>query len=191
MTCIVGVVKKGVVYMGGDSCASGRSWQTLTDSKVFILGEVMLGVSGSLRHLDLLKFAWPGASVNEANTDPERFLRTTFASSVWDTMEKYRQNVDGTLDNSSFLIGFRGKLYEFQSDYSILSAPDWGTAIGSGDDPARGSLFTTRNMKLTPEARVKIALEAAEAVSPGVRAPFNTIKLGPVRPVRLRARKVN
>jgi hypothetical protein len=43
------------------------------------------------------------------------------------------------------------------------------TAVGSGHDIAKGSLFSTEG---DPQTRVLLALEAAERFSAAVRAPF-------------------
>lgn len=184
MTCIAGVVDKGIVYIGGDSCASSNSWVTVNDAKVFAIGDVLFGVAGSFRLADLVRHAWPGAI--QENQEQERFLRTTFVDSLYATLERYRVNdPDGHFDGE-ILFGYNGRLYTVQSDYSVLSAPPCGMAIGSGSDAARGSLYTTSKLRMTPERRVLAALAASESVTPSVRAPFHVMRTNANRLPRLR-----
>ncbi len=58
MTCIVGLVHEGVVYMGGDSAATSSAYlnQTiLATEKVFRNGEFLIGAAGSERASLLLR----------------------------------------------------------------------------------------------------------------------------------------
>ena len=50
MTCIVGLVENGVVYIGGDSSGVG-GWNLMLrkDRKVFRVGEALLGFTSSFR----------------------------------------------------------------------------------------------------------------------------------------------
>lgn len=177
MTCIVGLVDKGTVYMGGDSCASSDyAHQIVGNPKVFRIGEMILGVCGSFRLIDLLRFSVQG--VAETDQHPERFLRTTFTENVYNVMEKYHESEKGELQGC-LLIGYKGALYEMQSDYSILNAPEWGLSVGSGVYAARGALHALSKHRYTPEKKVMMALEAAEAVAVGVKGPFKVITLEP------------
>jgi hypothetical protein len=76
----------------------------------------------------------------------------------------------------NFLVGYKGKLYEIQDDFSVLNSPDIGMSVGSGASSARGSLHTTRDDK-KPHDRILKALEAAASVAVGVAAPFIQLEL--------------
>jgi hypothetical protein len=57
MTCIVGLVEDGVVYMGGDSAAcDNSSLQIIRGSKVFKKDGFLFGVSGNPRMSDVLRY---------------------------------------------------------------------------------------------------------------------------------------
>ncbi len=177
MTCIVGVVKKGVkdiVYMGGDSCGSSpASWQTVGNPKVFKVGEFLIGCTSSFRMIDLLAHNLDVERSHPDDSD-DKFLRTTFIENVRKCLKVGGYGKEDRGGN--FLIGYRGKLYEVQGDFSVLNCPEWGSSVGSGEGPARGSLWTTRKEK-DPKKRVMTALEAAEAVVPSVRGPMLILDL--------------
>lgn len=176
MTCIVGLVDKGTVYMGGDSCASDyNTYINSAKGKVFRKGEALIGVCGKSKVIDLLKYHMP--DLPDTNEDFEAYLRTTFMPNVHAVIKKWAWNTDEQFE-SEFLLGFKGRLYVFQSDFSILDTPAYGASVGSGCEVAMGSLFTTsklRSRRLTPKNRVMLALEAAEAVVTSVKGPFEIL----------------
>lgn len=176
MTCIVGLVDKGTIYMGGDSCASDRhTYFNSATGKVFKKGEALIGMCGSHKAIDLLKYHLP--NLPDTDEDFESYLRTTFMPNVYNLMKKWVWNTDEEFE-SEFLLGFKGKLYVFQNDFSILDTPSYGASVGSGCEVAMGSLVTTskiRSRRLTPKTRVMLALEAAEAVVTSVKGPFEIL----------------
>ena len=57
MTCIVGLVDNGKIYMGGDSAGvSNLDIRIRADQKVFKTGEFIMGFTSSFRMGDLLKY---------------------------------------------------------------------------------------------------------------------------------------
>lgn len=178
MTCIVGIAKEGKVYIGGDSCGSSYSWQQVGNPKVFTVdGRFLIGCTTSFRMIDLLRFEFSVPEQTSKQNDDE-FMRTTFVRSV---RECFRHG--GWMDKASeknqggnFLVGYKGKLYEVQDDFSVLNSPEIGMSVGSGEMPARGSLYTTKDKK-DQESRVRTALESAESVVVSVRGPFDILTL--------------
>jgi ATP-dependent protease HslVU (ClpYQ) peptidase subunit len=173
MTCIVGVAKKGKVYIGGDSCGSGHTWQQVGNPKVFLVdNRFLIGCTTSFRMIDLLRFE---LKVDDQPTDvsDDAFIRTTFVKAVRECFKEHGWLGKASEKNEggNFLLGYKGTLYEVQDDFSVLNSPVEGMSVGSGESPARGSLYTTRGDK-DPEARITKALEAAEAIAMGVKAPF-------------------
>jgi len=173
MTCIVGLVHKDKVYMGGDSCGSSvSSWTYVGNPKVFkVQNKFLIGCTSSFRMIDLLTHKLNVQREHPDDSD-DLFMRTTFIEGVRNCLKEGGfAKTSAPESGGNFLVGYNGKLYEVQGDYSILNCPDWGSSVGSGEGPARGSLWTTRNDK-DPKKRVQIALEAAEAVVPSVRGPM-------------------
>lgn len=177
MTCIVGVVNKSKIYMGGDSCGSSSwSWQTVGNPKVFKVQDFLIGCTSSFRMIDLLAH---NLNVQRSHPDDsdDKFMRTTFIEGVRACLKNGGfSKKDAPEKGGNFLVGYNGKLYEVQDDFSILNCPEWGASVGSGEFAARGSLWTTRKDK-DPKKRVQTALEAAEAVVPSVRGPMVILEL--------------
>lgn len=173
MTCIVGVTNKGKVYMGGDSCGSSpHSQQTVGNPKVFKVNDFLIGCTSSFRMIDLLAHNLSVGRDHPEDSD-DKFMRTTFIEGVRSCLKKggFAKSSSGVETGGNFLVGYHGKLYEVQEDYSILNCETWGSSVGSGEGPARGSLWTTRNDK-DPKKRVLTALNSAEAMVPSVRGPM-------------------
>ena len=173
MTCIVGIAHNGKVYMGGDSCGSSYTWQTVGNPKVFrVDNRFLIGCTTSFRMIDILRFELE-VGEQAADVSDDEFIRTTFIRAVRDCFKEHGWLKGSTDKNEggNFLLGYRGTLYEVQDDFSVLNSPKTGMAVGSGESPARGSLHTTREDS-DAQKRVIQALEAAEAVAIGVKAPF-------------------
>lgn len=57
MTCIVGLIEQGVIYLGGDSISVSSYNKTLNrDSKVFQRNGLLLGTCGHIRLRNLLQY---------------------------------------------------------------------------------------------------------------------------------------
>lgn len=184
MTCVVGIEKDGIVYIGADSAAIDAgtlSISTRADEKVFLAGddEILVGFSGSFRVGQLLRYAleFPEASRKKS---PMAFMVTDFMNAV-----RQLQSVHGALKKENeeeshdgpFLVGYAGKLYCIESDFQVGCPADGYDALGCGSQIALGALFATKNLKLTPVERITLALEAASEYSAGVRKPFRILEL--------------
>ena len=173
MTCIAGVVHRGRVYIGGDSAGvCGYDLTVRRDGEVFRNGPFVLGFTGSFRMGQLLAHAFRPSPVPKKRGALERYmvvdfvdaLRATLKERGWARKES-EQEVGG-----HFLVGVAGRLFHVESDYQVGEARDGFDAVGCGGEAARGALFATTNLK--PEARVRMALRAAERCNAGVRGPF-------------------
>lgn len=184
MTCIVGIVHEGVVYMGGDSAAAdptSLALRILTDPKVFVNDALVIGCCSSLRILQLMQHSL------DIPDKPER--KDDLAYLITDVMDAVRamhkDKGSGKKENelethdSHFLIGYNGCIYYVEDDFQVYRTPDSFAAIGCGADLALGALYATRNSLMGPKERIYLALEAAAAYSAGVRAPFHILKHDP------------
>jgi hypothetical protein len=89
----------------------------------------------------------------------------------------YAEIKDNVVRGGFFLFGYRGKLYEVESDFQIGKYVKNYCAVGCGSDYALGCLHGLENSKLLPKEKVTRALEAAEEFSAGVRRPFNIVSV--------------
>jgi hypothetical protein len=175
MTCIVGLVDKGDVYIGGDSAGvAGLSLSIRADEKVFGNGPFIMGFTSSFRMGQLLryKFSPPAQTVHQ---DDMEYMVTSFIDAC---RTCFSQNGFGDKDatrGGSFLVGYKGSLYTIEGDYQVgkLHAPF--DSVGCGSDLALGALYATEG--LPPEKRINLALQAASTFSAGVSPPFVVLRL--------------
>lgn len=179
MTCIVALQHEGKVFVGGDAAAT-NTWSlsqiTIARPKVFTKSDMIFGFAGSPRdmltvqykthfdrwHPDVCLEEYMVCSVSEAIRNS---LKAAGSVRIADSVE--------TMD-SVFLVAFRNELFAIYSDFSVIRSSDPFAAIGSGEDLALGSLYTSPP-DMDPTQRVLKALEAAAKFNAGVKAPF-TVK---------------
>lgn len=179
MTCIVGLVDKGVIYMGGDSVAvGGLSIEVRADPKVFVRGPMVFGFTSSFRMGQLLEHALHVPEQLPSKSDAA-YLVTDFVDAVRALYrergfmgKEYEREAGGT-----FLLGYREGLYMVSDDFQVGRSLHPFSAVGCGGDIALGALHATRRSSLKPQERVLRALEAAAEFSAGVRAPFTVVRL--------------
>jgi hypothetical protein len=178
MTCVAGIVEKGTIYLGADSCGSdGRlSKQNRKDEKVFVSGEFVMGFTSSFRMGQVLRYNFnPPPIHDEALEDLMRYMVGEFIPAVRNALKEagYTHIEDNVEDGGTFLVGVRGRLFQVENDFQVGERHEPYTAIGCGDDLALGALFVTKG---SPRQRLKKALEAAEKFSAGVQRPFNFVQ---------------
>jgi hypothetical protein len=176
MTCIVGLVEGGRVHLGGDSQGTGGySKSVRLDPKVFKRGKFVIGFTSSFRMGQVLQHKLNVPDQPEGVDDHE-FMVTTFVDSVRSCFKDsgYARKEHEVEEGGTFLVGYKGKLYEIQSDYQVAIYAETYTAIGCGDDIAKGAMFA-QDPNVNPLHRIQIALEAASRFSAGVGAPFNFV----------------
>lgn len=177
MTAIVGIAEDGKVWIGGDSAGvGGLSMQTRTDPKVFLNGEFVFGYSTSFRMGQLLEYEFSPPMPIEGESGMAYMVRR-FIPCVKDCLSLggFQAVENGQDSGGTFLVGYRGQLYEIESDYQVARVRQGYHACGCGDDLALGSLHTTAQLGLRPEERIEMALSAAAEFSAGVRGPFSIL----------------
>ena len=171
MTCIVGIMHAGEVWIGGDSAGvGGYSLSHRADEKVFTNGEFVMGFTTSFRMGQILRYRFTPPPITTA--DLRRYMATEFIDAARSAMKDggYLKVSDGREDGGTFLVGVRGQLFAVEDDFQVGVSCDGYDAVGCGHDIAKGALFATQGMP--PEQRINIALEAAARFSAGVRPPF-------------------
>lgn len=177
MTCIVGLVSDGDVYIGGDSAGvAGYSMAVRAERKVFRNGPFIMGFTSSFRMGNLLQYSFtpprhhPGDSIN-------RFMVVDFINAVRECLKTggYAEKHNESERGGTFLVGYAGRLFSIYDDYQVGECVDGFSSVGCGFEIALGSLFSTKTHEA--ETRVMTALRAAEQYSAGVRGPFHVEKL--------------
>lgn len=178
MTCIVALVDKGDIYMGGDSAGvAGLDLQSRADEKIFRNGPMVFGFTTSFRMGQLLRYSLKIPKNNHKND--YSYMCTDFIDAVRDTLKKggWASKKNETENGGTFLVGYHSKIYCIQDDYQVAMGTCGYNSVGCGDDYAKGVLFFLQTIIMPAKEQVRHALTAAAAMSAGVRAPFKIIKL--------------
>jgi len=180
MTCIVGLIDKDVTYIGADSLGSnGYSKIVRNDRKVFHMKDIqnaVIGYTSSYRMGQLLMYATgliDKRDVLERDLDHE-YLVNKFIPNVHKLFNDggYGKTHEGQKDGGVFLLGYKNKLYEIESDFQVGESAKNYNSVGCGDNYALGSLFSTEGTDLSPIERIHKALQAATEFSTGVQGPY-------------------
>lgn len=179
MTCIVGIAKGGTVYIGGDSAGvSGLDLIVRQDRKVFINGDFVMGFTTSFRMGQLIQYAFKPPK-RHPDTPVMAFMVTEFVNALRECLKAggYATQKDGAEQAGCFLVGYCGRLFTIEGDYQVAESASGYHAVGCGEAFALGVLYATSAVS-DQHARLALALEAAQAYSAGVRAPFHFVEGG-------------
>lgn len=189
MTCIVGVIDKGKVYIGGDSAAISDEdliYNIREDEKVFRKGEFIFGFSSSFRMGQILRFKF-NPPKKTAKMDDFEYMVTRFIDDLKKCFSDSDYH-DFKDDGASFLVGYNGKLYEILSDFQVGISSEGYATLGCGSEIASGALYVCKDA--SGHDRVRVALEAAAHHSMGVRPPFKILSVGKEKTIARNRRKI-
>jgi len=176
MTCIVGLIKNGNVYMGGDSAGtSGLDTELRKDPKVFKNGDFLIGYTSSFRMGQLLRFKFTPPSIAE-DIDIYTYMCTSFVDEVRKIFKEggFSKNKESVETGGRFLVGYKGRLFQIDDDFQVGESFNSFNAVGCGDRYAKGALEVLVNypVKFDSVEIVKYSLRVAEKFSAGVSGPF-------------------
>ncbi len=187
MTCIVGLVEKGEVLIGGDSAGVNCSSLAMTvraDHKIFRNGPFLMGFTTSFRMGQLLRFSF-NPPKRHSDTDVYAYMVTDFVDAVRTCLKDggYAERSHDAERGGEFLVGYEGRIFRVESDYQVGESSCGYNAVGCGEDFALGSLYSTTGA--APKDRIHQALKAAAQFSAGVSAPFHIVGGTDKEPKRL------
>ena len=171
MTVLVGIVDEGSVYIGADRGATDdNTIISMSRPKITIKNGWIFAYSGSLgtgQLLEFIEFPIPKGDIY-------KLVRLDIVSSLKNLIDEYgKEDEDNSVD---FLIGSEGILFEFcTTDWSVTEVQE--TAVGSGNQLALGSLYTTLPFDMTVEERITLAISAAIHYSPTCQGPLDIFSL--------------
>jgi hypothetical protein len=183
LTCIVGLLDGDNIYIGGDSAeVGGCQLNVRADQKVFRNGPFLMGFTSSFRMGQLLRYKFnppehPYIAGMDKKIDTYKYMVTYFVDAVRQCLKDggFATKKDEEESGGNFLVGYDSRLFEIEGDYQVAEQVAKYNAVGCGSQIALGSLYSTGGQP--PEDRVRLALEAAERFSSGVRGPFVIKKL--------------
>jgi ATP-dependent protease HslVU (ClpYQ) peptidase subunit len=181
MTCIIGYKVNNLVYIGGDSCGADSYSYTKRirkDSKVFKNGEYIIGYTSSFRMGQLLRFnELPIPKVGE---DLYQFFCTKFIDTIREILKKggYATVKENAEQGGCFLVGYRDRLFEIESDFQVSEVADSFDSIGCGSNFSLGALKILEKESISPIEKISRALEVASYFSAYVTPPFLVMRTG-------------
>lgn len=177
MTCIVALKDKDTVWIGADSLGSNLYTKSVQSMSKVVRHEtfknILMGFTCSFRHIDILRYdeeIFNKIDWYENEKIDHKYMVTQFIPKLQERFEKEPDK--RTKENISFIVATNNDIFEIQDDYAVLVPQDGYCSVGCGEDIALGSLYTTKDLGMTPQDRIIKALEAAENISCGVQRPF-------------------
>jgi hypothetical protein len=173
VTCVAGIAEEGRVWIGADSAASDNvgCLALRAAPKVFRLGNMVIGCSGSFRASQLIRYK---LSVPEHKRGAlDKWMATTFVEGLRKALMDGGHTVKKDNEEMAelwMLVGVRGRLFQVEGDFQVGENVHGFDAVGSGAEAALGALFARRTGG--PRARIMSALKAASAFRVDVRPPF-------------------
>lgn len=174
MSTVVALTTEGGAWIGADSRATCEDGEIRPGDaeKIFKNGRYIVGFIGSVRGGQILRPEYFDA--------PEKI--TDWPDAVVDQSE-----IKGCLGQSeqqtalmlcNYVIGDTrtGKVYEMLIDFQFTEIKEY-TCVGSGGPYAFGSLFTTEELNINGEERVRMALEAAIKFDGASGGPIHIMKV--------------
>lgn len=176
MTCIIGLVHNGKIYMGCDSM-SAADWsqrQTLLP-KVFIKDKFIIGYSWSFRMGQLIQYNLELPEY-DGKIEPLQYMVTKFIPAVRLALKEggYTEIENNREKGGEFLVGFDSNLFRVASDFQVNQYKDGFDAIGCGAEYALGAMEALFLKYLSqPEKMILEALKISAHFSNGVMEPFH------------------
>ncbi len=185
MTCVVGSIDGQSVILAADSAAvgdpDGSEIYTMPEPKVFECGAYLIGVCGSYRVGQVLRYRGQLPEPSATAADVGSFLIRDLAPAIGELLAA--EGVVGSHrtdlgDKVALLLGYRGQLWCIASDLSVLPEVEFG-AIGSGRLRAYAALHALKSAGVEPaQRRLELALEAAAKYTASVRPPWHFVQSG-------------
>jgi len=176
-TCIVGIEHEGDVWIGGDSAGvdGNLGIRVRYDEKVFLKGDMVFGICGSIRLIQLLRHSFipPQQAIGQ---DDSEYLCGPWIAGLTKCL---KDNGCAKIENNEiemsgeFLMGFNSCLYHVYADFQVGNIAMAYDACGCGGDYALGVMASTiDDVSTLPGEKITKALEVAEMFSAGVKGPF-------------------
>lgn len=172
MTCIIGTVSDGRVYIAGDAAVSAPGFVGRTAlSKVFRWGQAVIGVCGTPRVAQILQtMSVPRQEINSAHL----WLIKHFVPKLSAALQEHGIDPNSDEYSSSMLVGLKGRLFEIDSLLGVHEYMGDVHAVGSGAEYALGA-SAIRTDETDPAQRLRNCLWAASIFCPSVDSPFTVL----------------
>jgi ATP-dependent protease HslVU (ClpYQ) peptidase subunit len=164
MTCIVGLVDKGKVYMAADTFGSntftGRAYR---EKKIIKKTNLLLGICGDYKVINLITHELVPPRPFENENDREYIHRLGKTISKLVGIDASCTKEDAGEIGASMIIGYNGQIYLYECNGQILTPADAYATTGSGSYHAEASLYSTEGTKEKPRSRLRKAIVCASS----------------------------
>ena len=180
MTVVVGLVDReaGRCYVGADSQGTDSlgTYSTRLDSKVFRVGEFVIGFSGSYRYGQILQFHLDPPKIGQI--DLYQYLVKYFVEEMRAVLkDKGAVKIDSGIESTwACLVSVRGELFGIHSDLAVCEYSEDFAAMGAGEKYAIGAMNAQKiNGMLIGDASLRVALSATERSCTSVKGPWSIL----------------
>src|SRR5689334_16657482 len=132
MTCIVGLIEKKKVYIGGDSAGvAGLDVTVRKDPKVFKVGDFVIGCTTSFRMMQLIRFSFNPPKRFEGD-DIFKYMCSEFVNVLRRCLKDggYAKKENEEESGGTFLVGHQDRLFRIDSDYQVGESQKPFEAVG-------------------------------------------------------------
>lgn len=175
MTCIIALKTEFGFVMGCDSAGTDMTtYGSITTPKMFRLEEFVIGYTSSFRFGKLLQYSL-SIPKREKDIDDDAYINGPFAEAVRICLADggYTIIKDNSERGGFALVGYRGRVWDLQNDFSLVEYTTDVVAEGSGEVAAiAAATALKRHTKKKPEEIVKAALQIVEDTILTVKGPF-------------------
>ncbi len=169
MSCVVGVISDGKVFLGADGIGitDEGECRPIVAKKIIRNKNYIIGYTGSVRAGQLLHphFFEPPDNIKDFGDAAREHLYAKGAVATGD------HNVQ--MMTCNLLIGHQKKLYEVLMDFQVNETLGSFSAIGSGASYAMGAMYVLDEMNMGPVQKLEYALEAACKFHMSCSTPFD------------------
>lgn len=173
--------------MACDSAASNPNGDVLKLSTPKIIkkvdsdnNELLIGVTGSMRGIQLLEYQWTLPERSVCISDKE-YIIVDIVNSIKDLFITHCYGIkqeEQELQDDQFMIGYKGEIYLLDTNYQIITTQNDYAAIGAGAPYAFGFMYSERGFGFVDyEKIVSGAVEVACEFCNSCCEPINVFNI--------------
>ena len=161
--------------MMGDSLGSADDLSKIrrADKKVFIRNGMLLGVAGSYRMRDVIRYVMPNIEPLKEGQDLTEYIVTEYISTLRAVLKEVGYEIKEF--DAYILIGFMGELFVVEEDFQVGTFFNDFYSIGSGSDFAMGAMGVSS--KKNPKKFLNDAIAVSAKYCTAVEKPFTYRKM--------------
>lgn len=179
MTCILAIKTKSGFIMGADSVGTDmETYGSITTPKIFRLKDFIIGYTSSFRFGKLLQYSLDIPMHDNVFTDDE-YINGDFANAIRKCLSVggFSTIKDNEETGGYALIGYHGKVWGLQSEFSLVEYTKDVIAAGSGDVAALAAAKALlKYSDLTKKEIVYETLKIVEETILTVKGPFEILE---------------